>query len=237
VTAPPDLYQSFHIDQLPPWELRFVLEMHFGGATTGSDDEIVYMRDGQPALVVKYSKGSIAELVPTPALLSSDVSEIADKIEAGVLDKSMGRRVRRDFIFCTQPTAGSWRHRESLQILPPPDDAPKPPWAVGEHPAVLEVPYEESPETTISLSRAVQASYEASLVLSGLIPSIRAKPGLRAQQQWAIVMERDENPERPVWTQPTYFVSGFTHAADDFTSESQSRLNLVADEEFFAPWH
>jgi hypothetical protein len=234
---PTDLYRRFHVDQLPNWELRFVLEMHFGGATTGADDEIIYTKDGQSMLTARYSKGKIVELLPTPALQSSDVSEIADKIEADVLDKSMGRKVRRDFIFCTQPTVGRWRHRESLQILPPPDDAPRPPWAMGEHPAVLEVPYEESPDTTISLCRAAQAIYEASLVLSGVIPSIWAQRGWRAQQQWAILMEGDETSERPVWTQPTYFVKGFSHVADDFTSKPGPSLNLVADEEFFVPWH
>lgn len=232
-----DLYRRFRVQQLPAWELRLILEMHFGGAAGGGDDAIVYTTDGQPALIVKYSKGAIADVVPAQALLASDVAEITDKIEAGILDKSMGRKVRRDFIFCTQPTVGSWRHRESLQILPPPDDAPKPPWAVGEHPAVLEVPYDESADRRISLSRAAQATYEANLVLSGLIPAIHAKQQWRGQQQWAIVMEGDENPERSVWTQPTYLCKGFSHLADEFTFSSMPKLNLVADEDFFVPWH
>ncbi|HET7444922.1 MAG TPA: hypothetical protein VFJ57_09715 [Solirubrobacterales bacterium] len=228
------LRDSFHADRVPPWELRHILEMHFDGASFEGGDRVVYAREGQPALAVTHTKGEIKEIEALPGLSDADVSEISEKVAEGALADSV-QMVRRDFVFCRSPVPAGWRYRDSFQISPAPEQAPRPPWLVGEHPMVLEVPYRDSPVGAIGQTRASQAVFEINLILSGLIPSILAKQPWRSMQQWAIVMEDDDLPRRSVWTQPVYLCERFDHVSDGF-SLLQTELKLVADGEFFTPW-
>jgi hypothetical protein len=50
-------------------------------------------------------------------------------------------KIGRDYSFSGFRVAGSWRgDRSGLQILPPPEQAPRAPVEIAEHPFILEFP-------------------------------------------------------------------------------------------------
>jgi len=230
-----NLRDQLYADQAPLEELRIILISHFDQAQENGDS-ILYEKESKPALSVAYTKkGGISSIESRPALSSVDVDEIRQKIERGIIQRG-DTKIRRDFCFSAVPVTGAWRYRDRFQILPAPENAPRPPAQVGEHPFVLEVPFEDSADRIISGERASRRMGEANLILSGLVPSIFAKRRMSGEQRWALVLEADQDPEGPVWTQASYFCKGFQHLADDF-SNSTTMLESVPDSDFYLPWH
>lgn len=226
------LWGRLRVDDAPVGELRIVLGSHFGSARHRGGDAIEYLKAEEVALSVTYDKGRVTRIAPGPALTSGDVAALEEKLERSVLADS-GTRVRRQIAFSAVPVTGSWRYRDSLQILPAPPQAPRPQYLLGDHPFVLEVTYAHSEEFTIALERAFHELDEVNLVLAGALPWIDHRPR-NSQQQWAIPVGGEAVPKRSMWTQTTYRFEGFEAIADALTSEPGPPLRLVEDSAYYA---
>lgn len=52
---------------------------------------------------------------------------------------------------------GTWRYRDEFQIVPAPDDAPRPKYSLGAQPFVIEVMYQPCNNILVSGARALRA--------------------------------------------------------------------------------
>src|SRR5262252_1697467 len=87
--------------------------------------------------------GVIDAIEPGPAFDTEQWDQIAKEIDASLL--AGPRKVGREYSFCGHRVAGSWRGLKSgVQILPPPDDAPRAPVEIAQHPFILEFPLAET---------------------------------------------------------------------------------------------
>lgn len=75
--------------------------------------------------------------------------------------------VSRSIIFCDEPIDGYFRYGDDFQILPPPDDAPKPRYnAEGPHPMRLEFSFDKSSNEVINNYRISKKTFELSSLLN-----------------------------------------------------------------------
>jgi hypothetical protein len=232
--APRDLREHFFAGKVPADELRIVLLDHFGQVIS-EEETIVYQRDQEDALAILYSKkGSILDIKPRAAFRDTDLDEIRKKIEESILPPGQ-RKIRRELLFSSVPVTGAWRYRDQFQILPAPANVPRPPWPIGDHPFVLEVPFLGSIDSTIAVVRAQRCVDEVALVLAGLLPSIKGRLQ-DGQQEWAILLEGGET-QRSRWVQRTYAFENFQHQTEHFTEIDAPPIERIDDSVFYDGVH
>src|SRR2546422_11545406 len=87
------------------------------------------LADSSCRIRLTFRDKKIAAIEPGPAFDADQWERISQEIERSILAGPM--KVGRDFSFSSFRVQGSWRgDRSGLQILPPPDDAPRAPVAM-----------------------------------------------------------------------------------------------------------
>lgn len=208
------LEARLHVTEVPAGELRVVLAGHFHRIRDLDDETLAYLRDSEVALLTRYAGDRVISVQAGPALTADDVEALQSAVELGVLADA-GRKVRRQIVFATVPVEGSWRFRDHFQIVPAPEDAPRPPRPMGQNPFMLEVAYADCRHTLLASERGSAALREANLLLSAFVPRVNG-PGAQGHIdfQWAIAI--GEPVTRSVWTQKMYAFEGFEHVAERF---------------------
>src|SRR5260370_24493214 len=124
-------------------ELRLLLDERVGGPGQydgrSENPNKLYLPLAGTSCRIKltFRDDKIVAIEPGPEFDADQWERISQEIERSILASQM--RVGRDFSFSSFRVEGSWRgSRSGLQILPPPDDAPRAPVEIAEHPFVLE---------------------------------------------------------------------------------------------------
>jgi len=99
---------------------------------------------GESCRIVLIYKGSkIVAIEPGSAFDKVEWAQVSEEIEKSLLTGPV--KVGREYSFCSFRVVGSWRgDRSGVQILPPPDDAPRADVEMAEHPFILEFPIQAS---------------------------------------------------------------------------------------------
>ena len=126
-------------------ELRLLLDKRIGGPgqyrDRSEDPNKLYLplADSTCRIVLTFSGMEISSIEPGPAFDAAEWDRIGEVIENAILVGPM--KVGRNYSFSSFRVLGSWRGQHSgIQILPPPDDAPRAPVEMAEHPFILEFP-------------------------------------------------------------------------------------------------
>src|SRR6266849_1657615 len=126
-------------------ELRLHLDDRIGGPGQydgrSENPNVFYLpRAGSSCRIkITFSGARIVAIEPGPAFDTSEWERITEEIEKSILAGPM--KVGREFSFSSFVVSGSWKgERCGLQILPPPDDAPRAPVEIAAHPFILEFP-------------------------------------------------------------------------------------------------
>jgi len=177
---------QLHAEEISPQELGAIVSAYFGRVQYEGSNTLAYLRDERVALSITVEDGRVTSIQPGPALTDADVVALGAQIRNGAL-VHVGHKIRRQVAFAVVPVTGSWRYRDLFQIMPAPNDAPRPPGVIGPHPFILEASYPDSPDPLIANNRASGAITDASRLLAAFVPWIDPPTSWgHIEHQWAI---------------------------------------------------
>jgi hypothetical protein len=145
----------------------------------------------------------IVNIEPGPAFVPAEWERISREIEASILTGPV--KIGRDFSFSSFRVQGSWRgDRSGLQILPPPNDAPRAPVEIAEHPFILEFPLKVSDLWQITNHRRIREHRKLTLLLNILLAGRTSLQPRRFDHFWASV-PKDDGGQEIKWVQQFFF--------------------------------
>ena len=152
-------------------ELQQILQTQFRTASQDTKFRLEYGGSGASmALALVYSaRGNLLRIERGPALSDSDLEALQVAIASDLLSTPT-HAVGREIIFTYQPVTGHFRYRDEFQILPVPQDAPRPPHRGGPHPSVLEVSFGAGPNRSINSIRFRNRMQEIEAILALAMP-------------------------------------------------------------------
>jgi len=218
-----DLVRIFCVADVDQSELEQILLGYFGGSHGISAEEFVYSHrgDSEPALRVKYSDDhGISAIEAGPTLLASDVDAIAGRINSDLIQPAPSQ-IGQTVLFSYSPITGFFRYKGHFQLLPPPDIAPRPPYAMGDHPVLLQFLAPGSPNMTIQMMRRARVGREIELLLAATTTQLRYAIGPVAQFHWSLVNAADPPNWRSEWCQEMYTWPDLSGVVTEFTPLAQ----------------
>ena len=188
-----DFFNALHVDEVDQSELELVIQSHFRFAHAPNPYEIRYgphdpHEQPPPALIVRYGRksGRITNIEPGPSLGSDDITQIAEKVQALLLNASefcIGQVV----MFSRLPLNGWFRYRDRFQLIPVPPEAPRPDpgmWAVGGFPLLLQYRFAGSPDPSLQNLRRFNTHRELELLCSALSQHIEGAIPPMVRYHW-----------------------------------------------------
>ena len=228
-----NLIAIFHAEELGAGELEDVLGRHFGGSAQLSATEVVYPNaGGNFSLRITYDGPRIVAIHAGPQLTENDVAAIAQKIETDVL--TSGECVAQAIFFAPKPVTGFFRYKDRFQIVPAPDNAPRPPFVMAAHPLVIQFRFRHSPDGLVRHVRRMRGARELALLLSGLLTWNIDEVGPMARHHWVVTSTEDpQNPEIQ-YRQEMYFVPGLDAELPDFSDPaSLTPMTLIPTDKYY----
>jgi hypothetical protein len=186
---------------LDSYELRLVLDRHVGGSgqcdPSENPNKLYLPRAGSSCQIALIFDGNkIAAIEPGPAWNDAVWEQVSDDIEKSILAGPL--RVGRDYSFSSFEVSGYWwGARSGVQVLPPPDYAPRANMEIAEHPFILEFPIQASDLWQVTNHRRMREHRKVTLLLNVLLAGQTSLPPRRSEHFWALV--RRDDGERIEW--------------------------------------
>lgn len=205
-------------DKAEQSEFETVLLGYFGRAAHLSNREILYSnREGGAALSLVYNaNGLLKSAEGGPNLKDEDVKNIRTQVDQELLTPGPAR-VRRRILFCGVPTKGWFRYGDVFQIVPLPDEAPRPNYMLGDHPLVLEFKYPSSSHSSVSLDRQQRIGRELELICSALLAWRLWSIGPQSQHHWTVELTGNAAQITSKFLQEAYMWPGMVVEAETFS--------------------
>jgi hypothetical protein len=171
---PFDLFSAVCENRIDDVELGIVLSDLGLRARQSSPREIRYCEDNSPneeyALKLLYRPDDTVRSIETGRWFTPEFrSRLTMEIESKLISVEMC--AMRKVLFAHNPLVGGYRFEQRFQVLPVPDDSPKPKVAVGNQPFELEVMVPCSQNDLITIMRRDRICREIELILAGLVDS------------------------------------------------------------------
>jgi hypothetical protein len=229
--------RDMHVGEVPDRELETVLRHCFPHCqSTGQHRSIDYCTDTEElALVVQYSKnGDIVAMKPGPALTTAALATVIGLIETELL-RPPATYVSREVLFAALPVEGFFRFRDDWQILPVPDNAPKPSMLVGPHPFLLEARVLTSSVPFLRMQRQRRRLEDLQAVLSLLLHGGVAGRARSSHHRWVTVLREPDMQPETLLADEGYSYPGYVASGQEFGStEGLTQLTTVPDEDYFS---
>ena len=221
-------------NDLHPYELWLVLDRKLGGRGfySGAPNNKLHLpnQGSDCRLVLDFKENQIASIERGPAFDATEWISIKHEIVATLITGS--RVTGREISFSSSPVSGSWTGlRSGVQILPPPVNAPQPPFGCGEHPFTLEFPLAQSNLLEITKSRHRQRHRRLTLLLDLLLLPRISLPPQRPEHFWAVVSHSDTEFDIR-YVQQFYFAEFGDLISEQPSTPTAERLQELAPEEY-----
>jgi hypothetical protein len=217
-------------------ELRLLLDERIGGPGQYHDrtknPNVLYLPlAGAPCRIkLTFRDKKIVAIEPGPAFDATEWERISQEIERSILTGPI--KVGRDFSFSSFRVQGSWRgDRSGLQILPPPDDTPRAPVEMAEHPFVLEFPLKVSDLWQITNYRRIREHRKLTLLLNVLLSGRTSLQPRRFDHFWASV-PRDGGQEIK-WVQQFFLANLGEVVKDKLSKPAVEQLETMDPEGYY----
>ncbi len=225
---------------LDSFELRLLLDERIGGpgqydGLPNNPNKLYLPLAGSSCRIgLTFCDKKIVAIEPGQAFDASEWNRVGEEIEKSILAGPL--KVGREYSFSSFRVPGSWQgERSSVQILPPPDDAPRADVEMAEHPFILEFPIKASDFWPVTNHRRMREHRNLTLLLNILLAGrIRLQPR-RSEHFWASV-SWDNNPPEIKWVQQFFFAKLGKAVIDELSpvaGEPLSRLEEVEPEEYY----
>jgi len=183
-------------------------------------------------VVLTFRDNKIAAIEPGPAFDADEWQRVSDEIEGSVLTGPM--KVGREYSFSSFRVEGSWRGEGSgVQILPPPEDAPRAPVEIAEHPFILEFPLREAGLWPITNHRRMQEHRKLTLLLNVLLAGRTPLQSRQSEHFWAAVTDDDDEQCEIKWVQQFFFAKLGKSVIDESSPPAAQRLEEIDPEEYY----
>jgi hypothetical protein len=207
------LREQLHIGEVDDDELSVAISSVLPRGAQFRAKEVEYRTSSDEwVLSLRYRAGSVVDAIAGPAMTPTLEERLRAVIEESLLTASE-RRVWRWTMFSGSPVEGYWRFRDTFQIVPAPPEAPRPGALVAEHPFVLDVVFDDSPDFRIRGLRWSRKVRELELVLNLVLRVPISSPMARHAHHWVMAPQGSEPPV--LWVNEGYFIPGFQHLVDD----------------------
>lgn len=223
--------------KLDSFELRLILDARFGGpgqydGRSDSPNKLHLPLAGSSCrIALTFCGNRIIAVEPGPAFDADEWERVSDEIEKSVLAGPL--KVGREYSFNSFRVPGSWRgDRSGLQILPPPDDAPRAPVQIADHPFILEFSIMGSDFRRVTNHRRVREHRKLTLLLSVLLAGHTTLQPRRFQHCWANVPREDGRIEIK-WVQQFYVAKLGNAVIDELSPPAGEQLEEVEPEEYY----
>jgi hypothetical protein len=232
-------------------ELRLLLRKHIPGggqydSPTKTLDKLYLPVAGESCrIVLDYRHNKIEAITPGDAFNGSQWKEISSDIDKSVVNEPV--KIGRDYSFSSLRVSGSWRgERSKVQILPPPEDAPRAPVEMADHPFILEFPIVASDYWPLTNYRRRREHRNLTLLLNILLPGGASLQPIRPRHFWANVSRKDnlwayisrrDTPFRSEWVQEHFFAELGKPVIDELSPATGNLLSVTGsgeDDEKFA---
>jgi hypothetical protein len=198
---------------VPQDEVLTVIGTVFNSAGMTGREVVYGAPDGRPAIRLSYTrKGKITAQADT-GLDEERASLIVNRVRA--LISADDPVVWRQVWFSSLPLTGYWRYRDQWEIVPLPEDAPRPEFLIrADHPFLIEVRGVRTGDQLIDSDRARRRLWELKLILSlALRVSISTND---ARYTW-VLLEDPKTGLRPQYRQRGYPLPNQTLPENDFS--------------------
>jgi hypothetical protein len=222
-------------------ELRLLLDMRIGGpgqydgSSTSPDKLYLPLAGSSCRIELGYRDKKIITISQGPAFDTVQWERIGEEIEKSILAGPL--KVGREYSFSSFRVLGSWRGDSSgVQILPPPDYAPRAPMDMAEHPFILEFPIRASEILSITYHRRLREHRNLTLLLNVLLRGRTNLQPWRAEHLWAIISYGDEGSVIK-WVKRVFFVDQVIKWVRRFFGAKQQNKGFVVKwvQRFFSP--
>jgi hypothetical protein len=201
-------------------ELRLFLKERIAGLGQydGKSSKKLYLplADDSCQIVLTYKDRRIFRIERGPAFDEVEWKRLRMEIENSILAGPL--KMGRDFSFSSYRVLGSWRGSSSgVQILQPPDDAPKSKFEVAEHPFILEYPLQVCELWSITSHRRLREHRKLTFLLNILLAGRTSLQSRRSDHFWASV-DRDDGTSEIKWVKQDYFANLGPAVVDQISS-------------------
>ena len=162
------------------------------------------------------------------------LQSLQEQCSAAIADEA-GYKIRRVVLFSIPEVKGFWKHSDEWQILPAPDEAPRPGFLSGEHPFTFEFRVCSSTNFVVNMTRQGRRISELHCLLSLLLGGRITREWPNHPHHWMLLREPTTSGSQTVYANEGYLVEGFIAEADDFTNVWGKReLSVVPDGDYYA---
>jgi hypothetical protein len=218
-------------------ELRLLLDKRIGGpgqydGRPNNPNKLYLPLAGSSCRIgLTFREKKIVALEPGPAFDAAEWKRVSEEIENSILAGPL--RVGRDYSFSSFRVLGSWRgDRSGVQILPPPDDAPRAHVEIAEHPFILEFPMQASDFRPVTYHRRMREHRKLTLLLNVLLAGRTSLQPRRPEHFWADVA-RDDGSHEFKWVPQFFFAELGRGVVDEPSPSAGEQLEEVEPEEYY----
>jgi len=218
-------------------ELRLLLNKRIGGLGQYNDHSnhpnklYLPLAGSSCRIALTFLKKKIVAIEPGQAFDASEWDRVSEEIENSIRAGPM--KVGRDYSFSSFRVPGSWQgERSGVQILPPPDDAPRAHVEMAEHPFILEFPIKASDFSPVTKHRWMQEHRKLTLLLHVLLTGRTSLHPRRSEHFWASVPSDDSQFEIK-WAQQFFFAKLGEAVIDELSPPAAEQLEEVDPEEYY----
>ena len=214
-----DLIADLHATQLDQLELDHLLRQLFPQVALDDEDSIYSSEGDSPwALRLVYSGNLLVRIDPGPGLSVENVAVLRSRVENDLLPPRTPK-IGRGLLFARYPVRGSTRVENVVHLLPPPAEATLPPFAMADHPFVVEYLFRPSPNVWVNGTRRADAEKWLGLLLNLILEGGVTLPEEFADHRWCLVPRHEGGLQvDTAFLQGGYWVPGFRVEASEFSA-------------------
>ena len=222
---------------LDSYELRLLLNERIGGPGQYHDHSnnptnfYLPLAGSSCRIGLTFRDNKIVAIEPGPAFDAAEWERVSEEIENSILMGPLN--VGREYSFSSFRVAGSWRgDRSGVQILPPPDDAPRAHVEMADHPFILEFPIKASGFWPVTNHRRMREHRNLTLLLDVLLAGRTSLQPRRSEHFWASV-PRDDGRHEIKWVGRFFFAKLGDGVIDELSPPADDQLEEVEPEEYY----
>jgi hypothetical protein len=239
VTTGQSILRQLCLGPCDPSELEQVLLRRYGssGGDRNNTRALLFPGDQEQYSVrlVFDKKYALKDAEAGPRLSDLDVSELHDLIKREILTPGPPK-VATWTLFAALPVSGCFRWNDDFQILPVPQDAPRPEFLLADHPFLLQFRFAGSSNGMVEQARRHRRGLELELLLSGLVAN-HIRSDRTTVHRWVILPPAGDPPRIPpsILSQMGYHYEGSRGVQDAFTAcDDVSALKSISPAEYYA---
>jgi len=235
-----NLLPELLLPEVDEYELLEIIQNHYKSGQSTPEDEVVYPSVERYSLKIRCKGDHIATIEPGPGFDEAQLSTLKERVQTELIE-SPGTSVAACILFSSRTVQGAFRSTsDRIQILPAPQQAPRPGVLVADHPFILEFPFERSQNGMVTTRRRIRGMLEWTWILNTLLRANIKCIGPRHHELWVLCPEAQRSTPSQAnvkWTHEFYNIDNFAPIQDEFTPESSQQIPHISHDDYYGAVH